>query len=85
VWPGVSERFFWPVDDPTTFEGPERRRLTKFREVRDQISELTKAWVAEKIDLNRVSATRLQSVPAGAMATAASMRPVGREMAAASR
>lgn len=85
VWPGVSERFFWPVDDPTTFGGPERRRLNKFREVRDQISQLTKAWVAERIDLSRVSSTRPQSVPAGTMALAASLRPLGRELTAASR
>ncbi len=49
VWPGVSERVFWPVENPTTYDGPEEEKLSKFREVRDQISELAKAWVEEKI------------------------------------
>lgn len=65
VWPGVSERFFWEVDDPTTFEGAEERRLKKFREVRDQIIELTKAWVAERLELSRVSGAELRSMSAG--------------------
>lgn len=34
VWPGVSERFFWLVDDPTAFEGSKEEKLSKFREVR---------------------------------------------------
>lgn len=48
MWPGVSERVFWPVDDPTACEGAEDEKLRKFREVRDQIEELVRAWLREK-------------------------------------
>lgn len=48
MWPGVCERLSGPVEDPTAFEGPEAERLSKFREVREQIGELVKTWVREK-------------------------------------
>jgi arsenate reductase (thioredoxin) len=45
VWPGVSHRLSWPVDNPATFEGSEEERLARFRMVRDRIEHLVKAWV----------------------------------------
>ena len=44
VWPSVSERLFWPVEDPTALEGSEEGGLVKFRVVRDRIEQLVKAW-----------------------------------------
>jgi arsenate reductase (thioredoxin) len=45
VWPGVSERLSWPVDDPASAEGSEEDRLREFRAARDQIEQLVKDWV----------------------------------------
>jgi arsenate reductase len=47
IFPGLSERLFWPFDDPARFEGTEAERLEKFREVRDQIDERIQSWLAE--------------------------------------
>ena len=63
IWPGVSERFFWPIEDPTVFEGTEEEKLTKFRKVRDQIGELAKAWVAEKTAPRLADQARGEPVP----------------------
>ncbi len=46
--PGVSTRLYWPFEDPAAFQGTEEEKLAKFREVRDQINEKTKAWLKER-------------------------------------
>lgn len=46
VWPGVINRLHWSFEDPAKFEGTEKERLAKFREVRDQIETKIKEWVA---------------------------------------
>ena len=48
VWPGVSNRLHWHFKDPAAFIGTEEEKLTKFRQVRDQIEQKIKAWIAEK-------------------------------------
>jgi arsenate reductase (thioredoxin) len=47
VWPGLSERLFWPVEDPSASTGSEQERLTAFRTARDRIEAMVKHWVAE--------------------------------------
>ncbi len=47
VWPGPTERLHWPFEDPAAAEGSDEERLTKFREVRDQIEEKIRSWSAE--------------------------------------
>ena len=47
VWPGVNTRLHWSFEDPAKFEGTEKEKLAKFREVRDLIEQRIKAWVAE--------------------------------------
>jgi arsenate reductase len=47
VWPGVNTRMHWSFEDPAAFEGPEEQKLTKFRQVRDQIEQKIREWVAE--------------------------------------
>ena len=64
VWPGVSERVFWPLNDPTTYEGPEEEKLSRFREIRDQIEALAMAWVAEKVTPRVPEQSRPALVPA---------------------
>ena len=47
IFPGVSTRLYWPFDDPRAVEGSEQERLVKFREIRDQIEEKIKDFVAQ--------------------------------------
>jgi len=45
VWPGVSRRLSWPVDDPSSSTGSAEERLAGFRAARDRIEEMVRAWV----------------------------------------
>ena len=47
--PGVDQRMHWSFQDPAAVEGPEERKLAKFREVRDLIEAKIKAWLAEQL------------------------------------
>lgn len=47
VFPGMGQRLHWAFDDPAAFEGSEKEKLEKFREVRDQIDQRIKQWLAE--------------------------------------
>jgi arsenate reductase len=44
---GVSHRLHWDLEDPAAVQGTEEETLAKFREVRDQIEELVRRFVAE--------------------------------------
>jgi len=48
TFPGVGQRLHWAFDDPAAFEGTDEEKLSKFREVRDQIDERIRAWLAEQ-------------------------------------
>lgn len=45
VWLGVNQRLHWSFEDPAKFEGTDEEKLTKFRQVRDQIEQRIKEWV----------------------------------------
>lgn len=45
---GVSQRLHWDFEDPAPFVGTDEETLAKFREVRDQIDQRVRAWVAEQ-------------------------------------
>jgi len=45
VWPGVSQRLYWPVEDPGSSTGSAEERLAGFRAARDQIEEMVRTWV----------------------------------------
>lgn len=47
VFVGVSQRMFWPFDDPAKAEGTADEKLAKFREVRDQIAARIRRWLAD--------------------------------------
>jgi len=53
VFPGVGRHLHWSFEDPAAFQGDEKARLNKFRQVRDQIHDRIRAWVAEKQDADR--------------------------------
>jgi len=48
TWPGVNNRLHWHFEDPAAFTGTEEEKLAKFRQVRDQIDEKVKTWLAEQ-------------------------------------
>jgi arsenate reductase len=39
-------KLHWPFNDPAAVDGSDDDKLTKFREVRDQIAAQIRAWVA---------------------------------------
>ncbi len=45
--PGLGTRVHWPFDDPAAYKGMEEEKLSKFRQVRDQIEAQVKAWIEE--------------------------------------
>jgi arsenate reductase len=47
VWPGVNKRLHWSFEDPAAFAGSGDEKLEKFRQIRDQIEERIKTWLAE--------------------------------------
>jgi len=48
LYPGFGERIYWPFDDPAAATGTYQERLEKFREIRDQIDDKLRAWIAER-------------------------------------
>ena len=47
ILPGVSRRLHWPIEDPAAFQGADEKKLSKFREVRDQIEARVVEWLGE--------------------------------------
>ncbi len=47
IFPGASIRLHWPFDDPAAIQGTEEQKLTKFREIRDQIRTRIESWLRE--------------------------------------
>jgi len=45
IFPGMSERLYWPFDDPAAFAGSASATLEKFRAVRNQIKEQVRSWL----------------------------------------
>lgn len=48
TFPGLGERYYWPIEDPVVFEGTVEEKLQKFREVRDEIEERILAWLESR-------------------------------------
>ncbi len=47
IFPGMVKRITWQFDDPPAFQGPEKEKLQKFRDVRDAIAAAVESWVQE--------------------------------------
>ena len=45
VFPRLSERLYWPFDDPALFDGPPDATLTEFRRIRDEIKDRVVEWL----------------------------------------
>lgn len=46
-WPGINKKLHWSFEDPAVFIGTEDEKLSKFREVRDQIDQRIQTWLDE--------------------------------------
>ncbi|MCX6054160.1 MAG: arsenate reductase ArsC [Chloroflexi bacterium] len=47
-WPGITKKLHWSFEDPAAFIGSEDEKLSKFREIRDQIDQKIQSWIDEK-------------------------------------
>lgn len=48
AFPAKGTREHWPVEDPAGIEGGDGERMTKFREVRDQIEARIRSWLESR-------------------------------------
>ena len=48
VFPGKGTREYWPFADPARAGGNEEERLVTYRELRDDIEERVRRWLAER-------------------------------------
>ena len=48
IIPGVEIKLYWPFEDPASFEGTEKEKLIKFREIRVKMHEHIKSWLKER-------------------------------------
>jgi arsenate reductase len=48
TFPGIGQRLHWSFEDPAAFVGPDDEKLTKFRQVRDQIEQRIKSWLSQR-------------------------------------
>jgi arsenate reductase len=46
IWPGINKRIHWSFEDPAAFEGTDDEKIAKFREIRNQIEQKIRAWLA---------------------------------------
>ena len=53
IFPGQSNRYHWPFDDPAHATGSEEEKLEAFRKTRDQIRAVFEAYAAGRADAVR--------------------------------
>ena len=47
IFPGMGTRIHWPFEDPAAFQVSDEEKTEKLREIRNQIEEKIKGWIAE--------------------------------------
>jgi arsenate reductase len=58
TFPDISHRLHWAFDDPAALVGTEEEKLQKFREIRDQINQWIKMWLAA-LEADQISKKRV--------------------------
>ncbi len=48
TFPGMGKRLHWDLEDPAAFEGTKQEKLTKFREIRDEIHSRILTWLSDQ-------------------------------------
>lgn len=46
IFPGLTQRVHWSFTDPSKFQGTDKEKLAKVREVKEEIKEALKVWIA---------------------------------------
>ncbi len=47
LYPGTKKRLHWPFSDPSSLDGTHEEKLARTREIRDEIKEAVKSFIAE--------------------------------------
>lgn len=47
LYPGTKKRLHWPFNDPSSLDGTHEEKLARTREIRDEIKEAVKEFVAD--------------------------------------
>jgi arsenate reductase len=50
IFPGVSNRLYWPLEDPTLCDEPVTENIEKFRTVRDLVDERVRSWLVQILE-----------------------------------
>ena len=45
VFPGLCQRFHWGFTDPSKFQGTDKEKLARVREVKEEIKATIKKWI----------------------------------------
>ena len=45
IFPGLSQRFHWGFTDPSKFQGTDKQKLEKVRNVKEEIKGVIKEWI----------------------------------------
>ena len=46
IFPGLCQRLHWSFTDPSKFQGTDKEKLAKVREVKEEIKRTLKEWIA---------------------------------------
>ena len=46
IFPGLCQRLHWSFTDPSKFQGTDKEKLAKVREVKEEIKRALKEWIA---------------------------------------
>ena len=46
IFPGLCQRLHWSFTDPSKFQGTDKEKLAKVREVKEEIKGVLKKWIA---------------------------------------
>ena len=47
IFPGISQRLYWPIKDPAKAEGSNEEKMNAFREAREELRERIAGWLRE--------------------------------------
>jgi arsenate reductase len=47
TFPDIGKRLHWFFEDPAAFSGRDEEKLAKFRQIRDEVAERIRTWLAE--------------------------------------
>lgn len=50
IFPGFCQRFHWSFTDPSKFQGTDKEKLVKVREVKEEIKGALEQWIAKVQD-----------------------------------